>query len=86
MNNPARFKQALIVTRWSDLGDGLSPQSPEWSACVGENQEYDSLKEIGRRAVSGVFESAFSDTMPGQRILSMNPKKIKRGEDGNGWY
>ncbi|GAB7342196.1 hypothetical protein MBLNU457_g0446t1 [Dothideomycetes sp. NU457] len=85
-NSPGRFKQALIATRWSDLGPARSPADKEWAAIVGENEEYDSFTEIGKRAVSGVFESAFSDTGPGQRILSMNPKGVKRGEAGNDWY
>ena len=80
------FKQALVVTRWSDLGDGSSPWSPEWAACNGE-AEFDSFTAIGRRAVSGVFESQFNgDLIPGQRILSMNPNKEKRGEAGHNWY
>ncbi|OAL49015.1 hypothetical protein IQ07DRAFT_68830 [Pyrenochaeta sp. DS3sAY3a] len=81
-----RFKQALLVTRWSDLGPARSPQDPEWSAIAGENDSYDSFLEIGRRAVSGVFESAFTDTIPGQRILSMNPKKVRGNEEGGDWY
>ena len=85
-NSPSRFKQALIVTRWSDLGPARSPADKEWAAIVGESEEYDSFVEIGRRAVSGIFESAFSDATPGQRILSMNPKGTKKGEEGNAWY
>jgi hypothetical protein len=80
------FKQALVLTRWSDLGDGSSPWSLEWAACNGE-AEYDSFKAIGRRAISGVFEAQFnSDTIPGQRVLSMNPNNEKRGEAGHNWY
>ncbi|CAO2651798.1 Nn.00g000810.m01.CDS01 [Neocucurbitaria sp. VM-36] len=85
-HGPERFKQALLVTRWSDLGPARSPADAEWSAIVGENEKYDSFLEIGRRAVSGVFESAFTDTVPGQRILSMNPKKLKADEIGGDWY
>jgi hypothetical protein len=81
-----RFKQALIVTRWSDLGFGRCPDDKEWAAIAGENTTYDSFLEIGRRAISGVFESAFTDTIPGQRILSMNPKKVKADEIGGDWY
>ena len=82
-----RFNQGLIVTRWSDLGDGSNPiTSPEWAAVNGEKDDYDSFAEIGRRAVSGIFESAYSDTIPGQRILSMNPRNIKKGEEGHSWY
>lgn len=95
---PARFKQALMVTRWSDLGPARSPDDAEWSAVVGASPRgaYDSFAEIGKRAVSGVFEAAFSDTTPGQRILSLDPAKKKRREvvdpeedddDENGdWY
>lgn len=85
-HGPERFKQALIVTRWSDLGNGRSPDDAEWAAISGENEHYDSFLEIGRRAVSGVFESAFTDTIPGQRILSMNPKKVKADDIGGDWY
>ncbi|KAF1955646.1 hypothetical protein CC80DRAFT_415391 [Byssothecium circinans] len=89
---PERFKQALLVTRWSDLGPARSPDDKEWSAIVGEGTGYDSFSEIGKRAVSGVFEAAFSDSTPGQRILSMNPKAGKRemaedaNEDDGDWY
>lgn len=85
-NVPERFKQALIVTRWSDLGPALSPADPEWSAITGENTKYDSFAETGRRAISGVFESAFTDTVPGQRIMSMNPEKVVANEDSGAWY
>jgi hypothetical protein len=85
-HSPERFKQALIVTRWSDLGPGRSSDDKEWAAIAGESQSYDSFLEIGRRAVSGVFESAFTDNIPGQRILSMNPKKVKADEIGGDWY
>lgn len=81
-----RFKQALLITRWSDLGPAHSPDDAEWSAIAGGNEDYDSFLEIGRRAVSGVFESAFTDTIPGQRILSMNPKNVKADEVGGDWY
>ena len=80
------FKQALVLTRWSDLGDGSSPWSPEWAACNGE-AEFDSFSAIGRRAISGVFEAQSNgDLIPGQRILSMNPNREKRGEAGHNWY
>jgi hypothetical protein len=84
--SPERFKQALIVTRWSDLGPARSPDDNEWAAIAGANENYDSFLEIGRRAVSGIFESAFTDAVPGQRILSMNPKKVKADEAGGDWY
>ncbi len=82
------FKQALVVTRWSDLGDGVSPLSPEWAACTGmPGYEFDSFKALGKRAVSGQFESeVYGDVIPGQRMLSMNPEKKKLGEEGHEWY
>ena len=82
------FKQALVVTRWSDLGDGTSPLSPEWAAgCAMEGFEFDSIKALGKRAVSGQFESeVYGDVIPGQRMLSMNPEKVKLGERGHEWY
>ncbi|KIW19577.1 hypothetical protein PV08_00150 [Exophiala spinifera] len=80
------FKHAIVVTRWSDLGDGSSPQSPEWAACNGDGT-FDSFTALGRRAISGVFESQFTvDQIPGQNIVSMNPSKEKRGEAGHDWY
>jgi hypothetical protein len=85
-NMANRFKQALVVTRWSDLGPARSPEDPEWGAISGKNDEYDSNMEIGRRAISGVFESAFTDTVPGQRILSMNPQNVKADEESGNWY
>jgi len=82
------FKRAIMVTRWCDLGDGTSPASSEWAACNGEGDAYDSIKEIGKRAISGVFESHFTeDHIPGQRILSLNPKMEKHGDvDDPNWY
>lgn len=86
------FKHAIVVTRWSDLGDGSSPYtSPEWTAINGvenqrEKQGYQSFSNVGRRAVGGIFESAMSGHIPGQRLLSLNPKNQKLGEDGHGWY
>lgn len=87
-----RFKHALIVTRWMDLGDGSSPfTSPQWVAICGNKREsgtadYESFTRIGRRAIAGQFESLVSGTIPGQRLISLNPKKEKRGTDDNGWY
>ncbi|KAL9617512.1 MAG: hypothetical protein Q9160_007723 [Pyrenula sp. 1 TL-2023] len=86
------FKQAIVVTRWSDLGDGRVPWEGEWAACNGllqqeEGMKYDSFKEIGARAISGVFESHFTaEAIPPQRILSLNPKGVEKGEEGHGWY
>ena len=87
-----RFKHAIVVTRWADLGNGSSPHtSPEWAAIHGkdagdEHEVYESFSQVGRRAVSGVFESRISGSIPGQRMLSLNPKMEKKGEEGHGWY
>lgn len=82
-----RFKQAIVVTRWSDLGDGSSPESPEWNACVTETGAgFDSFKALSRRGLSGIFESQSGVTIPGQRMLSLNPQNEKLGEDGHNWY
>ena len=68
------------------MGPARSPGDAEWAAVVGEYDGYDSFKEIGKRAVSGVFESAFTDTTPRQRILSANPEGLKDDEDRGDWY
>jgi hypothetical protein len=85
------FKHALVVTRWTDLGDGSDPSaSPEWVAINGlradglDNSEFQSFQNVGRRAVGGIFESAISGTVPGQRLISLNPKNKRMGEDGHG--
>jgi hypothetical protein len=81
------FKHALQVTRWSDLGDGSSPEgSSEWRAIHSKDSDYDSLGSVGARAISGIFESEVSGAIPGQRILNLNPKGTKKGELGNEWY
>ncbi|CAD0083850.1 unnamed protein product [Aureobasidium vineae] len=80
------FKHAIVVTRWSDLGDGSSPETPEWAAVTGAKDDYDSLSSIGTRAISGTFESQSADTGPGQRILNLNPKDEHKGEEGHDWY
>lgn len=88
------FKHAIVVTRWSDLGDGSSPYvSPEWASVNGipvpaeqGEDEYESFSHVGRRAVSGIFESHVSGSIPGQRMLSLNPKNKKLGDEGHGWY
>jgi hypothetical protein len=87
-NDPlVKFKQVISVTRWSDLGDGSSPFGMEWAAVNAENEEpYDSFANMGRRAISGNFESQSGVTIPGQRLLSLNPKNEKLGEEGHGWY
>ena len=81
------FRYAIIVTRWTDLGDGTSPLSPEWAACNREGPPYDSFAALQKRAISGIFESAFAqDAIPGQRIISLNPKsKTLRGQQDS-WY
>ena len=93
-----RFKLALEVSRWSDLGVGESPEDREWAAVTGgkvergneevgeEHGTYDSFKEIGGRGISGVFEGAFSETVPGQRVESMRPGKGGGDVDDDGWY
>lgn len=81
-----RFKQAMTVTRWSDLGNGTSPLSPEWAAINGQFDGYDSFDTVKGRAISGTFESQFGVTLPGQRILSLNPRNEMKGEDGHNWY
>ncbi|KAF2016937.1 hypothetical protein BU24DRAFT_419987 [Aaosphaeria arxii CBS 175.79] len=82
-----RFKHALIVTRWSDLGDGSSPTaSPEYCAVTGTKADYDSFQSVGRRAVGGIFESHMTGSIPGQRLISLNPEMQKLGEAGHGWY
>ena len=97
-NDPIRpFKHAIVVTRWSDLGDGSSPYtSPEWLAITTTTSGaaksgapagvYESFSHVGRRAVGGTFESRISGSVPGQRLISLNPKNQKLGEDGHGWY
>jgi len=87
-----KFKHAIVVTRWADLGDGKNPYtSPEWLAINGLNkaaggEEFESFSRLGRRAVSGVFESRISGSIPGQRMASLNPKNERLGEEGDGWY
>ncbi|KAL4891851.1 hypothetical protein BDV59DRAFT_208814 [Aspergillus ambiguus] len=86
-----RFRHAIVVTRWTDLGNGMgvsSRVSPEWAAITGTGDEpYDSFGMLGKRTISGTFESSITDdTLPGQRVISMNPKGKKEGEEGTGWY
>lgn len=83
------FRQAIVVTRWTDLGDGTSPAGLEWGAINGKRDDYDSFghEHYAKRGIASIFEAAFTaDTLPGQRVISMNPKKEKKGERGNGWY
>lgn len=94
-----RFKHALVVTRWSDLGDGSSPwASAEFAALnggleggggkgvMGTREGYDSFSHVGRRAVAGVFESKLNGHIPPQRMISLNPQNKKKGIEGHGWY
>lgn len=76
------FKHALVVTRWSDLGDGSSPYaSPEWTSINGVSAAgFDSFTHLGRRSTAGVFESQASGEIPGQRLISLNPKNNKMGK------
>jgi hypothetical protein len=81
------FRYAIIVTRWTDLGDGSSPISPEWAACNGESAVYDSFAMLQKRTISGIFESAFAqDVIPGQRIVSLNPRVSRLRRSGESWY
>lgn len=85
------FKRAMCVTRWADLGDGITPYCLEWAAINGELgpvREYDSFRKVGKRAISGIFESHLTeDTIPGQPMLSLNPKMEKHSDvDDPAWY
>ncbi|KAK8109305.1 hypothetical protein PG984_015106 [Apiospora sp. TS-2023a] len=87
-NGPGRFKLALMVSRWSDLGPACRPNDKEWAAVAGTNQDddYDSFAEMGKRSLNGTFEAAFSDTVPGRRVVSTNPKNLKEEEVGGKWF
>ncbi len=65
-----RFKHALVVTRWSDLGDVSSPSSIEWSACAGK-REFDSFSTIGGASICSYFEAATNNFTPNQKLLSL---------------
>ena len=86
------FKRAMCVTRWADLGDGITPYCLEWTAVNGEldgkGREYDSFQKVGKRAISGIFESHLTeDTIPGQPMLSLNPRMEKHSDvDDPAWY
>ncbi|KAK8869032.1 hypothetical protein PGQ11_007610 [Apiospora arundinis] len=89
--SPGRFRQALSVTRWSDLGPARRPDDREWAAIAGTNRDdggdgYDSFAEMGKRSINGTFEAAFTDVVPGRRIISTNPKNIKTDEQGGNWF
>lgn len=81
-----RFKYAIVVTRWCDLGDGLGPGlSPEWDALNGVASEYESFEHLGRRSMMGIFESKISGVVPGEGTQSMDPNNSKnKGDDP--WY
>lgn len=64
------FKHAIVVSRWSDLGDGTSPSSPEWAACIGQ-AKYDSFGRVTNSTLCSTFETAMSNGAPGQRALSL---------------
>ncbi|KAJ5934909.1 hypothetical protein N7466_004456 [Penicillium verhagenii] len=83
------FRQAIVVTRWTDLGDGTSPKGCQWGSINGVRDDYDAFQhpDYAKRGLASIFEAAFTaDTLPGQRILSLNPKKKKLGEKGHDWY
>ncbi|KAJ5168204.1 uncharacterized protein N7482_003798 [Penicillium canariense] len=81
------FRQTIVVTRWTDLGDGTTPGGLEWGAINGKRDDYDSFAHYAKRGIASIFEAAFTaDTLPGQRVISMNPNKKKLGEDGHDWY
>ncbi|CAG8953916.1 hypothetical protein HYFRA_00010877 [Hymenoscyphus fraxineus] len=85
-NPVARFKQTIVVTRWSDLGDGTTPMgSREWMAINGVG-EFEGLDSVGKRGISGTFESQNGVAIPGQRMLNLNPKNKTDGEEGDDWY
>jgi hypothetical protein len=96
MDPSMRFKQIIVVTRWSDLGDGTMPtaEGGEWNSVVGQFEgdvmagpgRYNSFEKMGKRAISGIFEAQSGVTLPGQRLLSLNPKNEKQGEEGDDWY
>ena len=87
-NDPVeRFKFMLVVIRWCDLGDGSGPlDSPEWASIHGFMEGYPSLEKVANRALMGIFEGATTGVPPGNRLQNMNPKNVKKGEEGNDWY
>jgi len=77
-----RFKHALSVTRWSDLGDASAPWvskdgsfgSREWAAIAGEGKDigsYQSFEEVGRLTLCSRFEMAVGNEAPGERCLPL---------------
>ena len=61
------FKQAICITRWSDLGPGMGPIDPEWSAINGTGQ-FDSLAAITNASLCSIFEAAVSKGAPGGQL------------------
>lgn len=83
------FRQAIVVTQWTDLGDGTLPNGPQWGSINGTRDDYDSFHHphYAKRGLASIFEAAITaDTLPGQRVLSLNPKQKKLGEKGHDWY
>ena len=69
-----RFKHGISVTRWTDLGDGVSPSSPEWAACNGQ-ASYNSFAAVGNATLCSLFEAAVSSGGPTQRAMSLSHNK-----------
>ena len=82
----AKFKQAITVTRWCDLGDGSALRRLEWAAINGRaREEYDSFARMGRRAISGIFENGSAwGGYRGQGGVMNEELGEKLGEDGHG--
>lgn len=70
-----RFRHALVVTRWSDLGDGTSPSTREFAACNGNLNGFDSFAAIANLSLCSAFEAATSNATPNQRLLSLGNAK-----------
>lgn len=58
------FKQAICLTRWSDLGPGIAPTDSEWAAVNGV-AEYDSWAAVTNASLCSIFEAAVSRGAPG---------------------
>jgi len=74
-----RFKHAIVVTRWSDLGDGSSPSSIEWAACNGK-RDYDSFAAVKNASICSLFEAATNNYAPNQTMLSLGKRKGQTGD------
>ena len=77
-----RFRHALVVTRWSDLGDGTSPSTLEWASCLGE-REFDSFDAIKGLSLCSAFEAATSNFTPTQRLMSLGAISERKGSRGD---